>query len=165
MRDDVRRYFPGLCGVSEITVWQSRQVSMTNFPHVSLFTKVDDSAETAPYSVVSYGHVFAFSFHCHHQFERISPGSQHFVGSWFLQNFVSQCSVHRVSLTVPKHLYSCSTFNKGNVIEGLYPYTLFLGSKCWILPRPIYTMWIRGSQMKRLMLARGVFLDALFYYQ
>ena len=73
MRDDVRRYFPGLCGVSEITVWQSRQVSTTNVPHVSLFTKVDDSAETAPYSVVSYGHVFAFSFHCHHQFERISP--------------------------------------------------------------------------------------------
>ena len=135
------------------------------FPSCFPITKVDDSAKTAPYSVVYYGHVFAFSFHCHHQFERITPGSQHFVGRWFLQNFVSQCSVHRVSLTVPKHLYSCSTFNKGNVIEGLYPYTLFLGSKCWILPRPIYTMWIRGSQMKRLMLARGVFLDALFYYQ
>ena len=35
----------------------SRQASATTFPHVSLFTKGDDSAKTVPYGVVSDGRV------------------------------------------------------------------------------------------------------------
>ena len=35
----------------------SRQASATTFPHVSLFTKGDDSAKTVLYSVVSDGRV------------------------------------------------------------------------------------------------------------
>ena len=35
----------------------SRQSSATTFPHVSLFTKGDDSAKTVPVSVVSDGRV------------------------------------------------------------------------------------------------------------
>ena len=47
-RDDDCCYFPGLCGVSETTMGYSRQDSVTTFPHVSLFTKGDDSAKTFP---------------------------------------------------------------------------------------------------------------------
>ena len=36
----------------------SRQASATTFPHVSLFTKGDDSAKTVLYGVVSDGRVF-----------------------------------------------------------------------------------------------------------
>ena len=36
----------------------SRQASATTFPHVSLFTKGDDSAKTVPYGVVSEGTCF-----------------------------------------------------------------------------------------------------------
>ena len=78
--------------------------------------------------------------------------------------FVSQCCVDRVSLTVPKNLDSCSTFHLAVVTQGLSPHTLFLGSKGWILPRPLHPMWNRGP-VKRLLFAGGVFLDALLYYQ
>ena len=36
----------------------SRQASATNFPHVSLFTKDDDSAKTVPVECFLEGHVF-----------------------------------------------------------------------------------------------------------
>ena len=45
---------------------------------------------------------------------------------------------------VPKHLDSCSTFHKAVVIQGLSPHTLFLGTKGWILPRPLLPMRNRG---------------------
>ena len=38
----------------------SRQASATTFPHVSLFTKGDDSAKTFLYGVVSDGRVLGF---------------------------------------------------------------------------------------------------------
>ena len=47
-RDDVRWYFPGLCGVSETTMWHSRKASVITLPHVSLSTKGDDSAKMVP---------------------------------------------------------------------------------------------------------------------
>ena len=31
-------------------------------------------------------------------------------------------------------------------IQGLSPHSLILGSKCWILPRPLHPMWNRGPQ-------------------
>ena len=45
MGDDVRYYFPGLCVVSETTMYHSRQASVTIFPHVSLIKNSDDSAK------------------------------------------------------------------------------------------------------------------------
>ena len=57
MRDDVRCYFPGLCDVSETTMWHSCQASMTNFPHVSLFTKGGDSAKMVPARCCFAGHI------------------------------------------------------------------------------------------------------------
>ena len=48
MRDDDRCYFPGLCVVSETTLGHSRQASANTFPHVTVFTKGDDSAKTVP---------------------------------------------------------------------------------------------------------------------
>ena len=47
--------------------------------------------------------------------------------------------------------------------QGLSPYTLFLHSKGWILPRPIHPMGNLGPES--LMLAGDVFLDAPLYYQ
>ena len=38
-------------------MWHSRQASTTTFPHVSLFTKGDDSARRSLYGVVSDGRV------------------------------------------------------------------------------------------------------------
>ena len=56
-RCDIRLYIPGLCGVSETSMWHSRQASTDTFPHVSLFTKGDDSAKSVPVLFVSDGHV------------------------------------------------------------------------------------------------------------
>ena len=64
---------------------------------------------------------WAFSFHCRQQFDRISLGSKHFVGSVFWPNCLSQCCVRRVPLTVPKHLDSCSTFHKAVVTSRAFP--------------------------------------------
>ena len=55
-------------------------------------------------------------------------------------NFVSQCCADRVSLTVTKHLDFCSTFYNADVTSSGSLRTLFLGSKCWMLPRHIHTM-------------------------
>ena len=33
-------------------------------------------------------------------------------------------------------------------LQGLSPHTLFLGSKCWVLPRPIHPMWNQGPYWK-----------------
>ena len=45
------------CVGSETTMGHSHQASATTFPHVSLFTKGDDSAKTVPVLVVSDGRV------------------------------------------------------------------------------------------------------------
>ena len=47
-RHDDRCYFPGLFGVLETTMWHSRRASASIFPHVSLFTKGEDSAKMVP---------------------------------------------------------------------------------------------------------------------
>ena len=77
----------------------------------------------------------------------------------------SQCCVGRVSLTVPKHLDSCSTFHKSVVTSRAFPshfVSLFYGLDPPQAPTPNVESW---SPVKRLMLAGGVFLDALVYYQ
>ena len=82
-------------------------------------------------------------------FASISPGSKHFVGSGFWPNCLSQkCCVRRVSLRVPKHLDSCSTFHKAVVTSRAFPSHFFLGSKGWILPRPLHPMWNRVQSEK-----------------
>ena len=48
-------------------------------------------------------------------FDRVYPGSKHFVRSGFWPNYVSQCCVCHFSLTEPKHLDSCSNFDKDEV--------------------------------------------------
>ena len=93
----------------------SRHASATTFPHFPYSRRVMIVLRRSLYGVVSVRRVLAFSFHCRQQFDRISPGSKHFVGRGCWPNLVSQCCVHRVSLTVPKHLDSCSTFHKANV--------------------------------------------------
>ena len=55
-------------------------------------------------------------------------------------NFVSQCSADRVSLTVTKHLDFCPRSIRPMWLQGLYLRTLFLASKCWMLPRLIHPM-------------------------
>ena len=73
------------------------------------------------YGVVSDGRVLGLFVPCRQSFDRISPGSKHFVGSGFWPNCLSQCSVLCVSLTVPKHLDSCSTFHKAVVTSRAFP--------------------------------------------
>ena len=115
-RDDVRWYFPGVCDVSETTMWHSGQASTTNFPHVILYTKGDDSAKMDPVRCCFWRTWFwPFRLIATSSFDRIYPGSKHFVGSGCWKNSVSQCGVRWVSLTVPKHLDTCSTFHKADV--------------------------------------------------
>ena len=75
--------------------------------------------------------------------------------------FVSQCCANRVSLTVTKHLDFFARSIRPMWLQGLYLRTLFLGSKCWMLPRHIYPMGNLGPK-ETWMLAGGVRLDALF---
>ena len=92
------------------------------FPHVSLFTKCDDSAKTVPVLSCFWRTYFGpFRYVAASSFDRISPGSKHFVGSGCWPNCVSQCCVHRVSLTVSKHLDSCSPFHKAVVTSRAFP--------------------------------------------
>ena len=73
------------------------------------------------YGVVSGGRVLGLFVPCRQQFDRISPGSKHFVGRGFWPNCLFQCCVRRVSLTVPKHLDSCSPFHKAIVNSRAFP--------------------------------------------
>ena len=142
----------------------SRQDSTTTFPHVSLFTKGDGSAKTVPVRCCFWRTCFGpFRSIAMTSFDRIYPGSKHFVRGGFWPNYVSQCCVCHFSLMVPKHLDSCSNFHKTKYLQGLYLDTMFLRSNCWFLPRPIHPMWNLGP--KSLMLAGDIFLDALLYYQ
>ena len=50
--------FVGLCGVSETTMWHTRQASATTFPHVSLFTNMMIVQRRSLYGVFSDGHAF-----------------------------------------------------------------------------------------------------------
>ena len=142
-------YFPGLSVVSETTMWHSRQVSETTFPHITLFTDGDDSAKLVPSRCCFWGTCFcSFSTIATSSFFKIYRGSNYFVASGCWPNYVSHCLVHRVSLTVPKNLDFCSTFPKASVTSRLYPHTLFLGSECWILPRLIEPMWNQVPKWK-----------------
>ena len=127
-RDYVRVYFPGLCGVSENTMWHSCQDSTTTFPHVSLFTKCDDSAKRVPvrccFSRTCFG---PFRSIATSSFDRIYPGRKHFVGSSCWTNYVSPHCVRRVSLTLTKHLDACSTSIRLMWPQELSPHTLYLG--------------------------------------
>ena len=49
--------------VSDTTMGHSRQASTTTFPHVSLYTKGDDSAKWSLYGVVSDGRVLGLFVH------------------------------------------------------------------------------------------------------
>ena len=120
-RDDVRCYFPGLCGVSETTLWHSRQVSATTFPPVTQFTKDDDSAKTLPVLCCFWRICFwPFRSIATSSFDRIYPGSKHFVRSGFWPNYVSQCCVC-FSLTLLKHLDYSSNFHKAVVTSRAFP--------------------------------------------
>ena len=66
------------CVVSQTPMGHSRQASATTFPHVSLFTKGDDSAD-GPCTVLFLTDVFwAFTFHCRQQFRQDFPREQTF---------------------------------------------------------------------------------------
>ena len=148
-RDDVRWYFPGVCDVSETTMWHSGQASTTNFPHVILYTKGDDSAKTDPVRCCFWRTWFW-------PFRLISPA--------VLIGFTQEANIS-LEAAVGKILFLSAVFVRfhsrlqSNLIpvppsirptwlQGLYLHTLFLGSKCWILPMPIHPMWNLGPQWK-----------------
>ena len=144
--DDVRYYFPGLCGVSETTKCQTgsllRPISLM-FPYSR---RVMIVLRRCLYCAVSDGYVFGLFVPLppvvltgFHQGASISLEAG-------LPNCLSQCCVRRVSLTVPKHLDSCSTFHKAVVTSRAFLSHFVSGSKGWVLPRPLHPMWNRGPQ-------------------
>ena len=118
MRDNVPWYFPGLCGVSDTTMWHSRHASLTTFPNVSLFAKGDDSAKTVPapfcFWRTSFWPFFPRPKAVLIGFPREANISlEAAVGQmWF------SVLCFPFSLTVPKHLDSCSTFLKADVTSS-----------------------------------------------
>ena len=149
MRDDILWYIPGLCGASETTMWHSRQASATVFPHVSLFTKHDDSAKTVPVRCCSWrACVWFFRSIATTSFERIYPGSKHFVWSGFFQIvflsalFVGFHSPYQSTLIpVPPSISLMA-------LQGLYPASLIIGPKCSMPPRPIHPLGNRVPNEK-----------------
>ena len=50
--------YPWLCGVSQTTMWHSRQAYVSTFPHVSLFRSMMIVQRRSLYGVFSDGHAF-----------------------------------------------------------------------------------------------------------
>ena len=125
----------------------SRQGSATTFPHVSLFTKGDDSVRRSLYGVVSDGRVLGL-------FVPLPPA----VLTVFPQgaNISLEAGFGRIvflsAVFVVFHSRYQSTLIpfppsiRPSLLQGLSPHTLFLGSKGWILPRPLHPMRNRGPQ-------------------
>ena len=84
--DDVHWYFPGFWVVSETAMWHSRQASMNTFPHVSLFTKDDDSAKMATAQCCFWQKWFRhFLSIATSSFDGIYPWRKHWIVGWFGQ--------------------------------------------------------------------------------
>ena len=142
----------------------SRHASAKTFPHVSLFMKGDDSAKTVPAPFTFQRTSFWLFRSIAAEFDRVSPGSKHFIGRGCWPKFVSQCCVRRVSLTVPKPLDSCSTIHNAVVTSRAFPSLCFLVVSAGSSPGPYTQCGIRVPS-ERLMLDGGVFLYALLYCQ
>ena len=113
--DDARWCFPLLCGVSETTMWHSSQASGNTFPHVSLFTKDDDSAKMATAQC-------CFWQKCFRHYRSIAPpiliGFTHEAKIALdagLDKLCFQCCALRVLLTVTKQLDFWPTFYKADM--------------------------------------------------
>ena len=162
MRDDVRWYFSGLCGVTETTMWHSRQGSATTFPHDSLLTKDDVTTKTVPVRCCFWWTCF-WPFHCicTSSYDRIYTGSKYFDGYGFWTNFVFQSVFVMFHSRYQSTLIPLPPSIRPMWLQGLYLHILFLVSKCWMIPRHIYPMGNLGRKETR-MLAGGVILDVFF---
>ena len=161
MWDDIRWYFPGLCGVSETTMWHSRQASVNTFPHVTLFTKDDERAKTATAQCWFWRKWFRhFRSIATSSFDRIYPWRKHCIGGWLGQIWF----LSAVQIVIHSRKESTLIFVPPSIrpiwLQGLYLRNLFLFSKCWILPRHIHPMGNLCPKETQ-MLAGGVILDAL----
>ena len=136
-----------------------------HFPSFSLFTKGDDSGKMVPaWGCFKRTCFWSFRSIATSSVDRDSPGSN-ISRKCLLANFVSQCYVGRVSLTVPKHLDSCSSFHMADVtLRALSSHFVSLFYE--LEPSQAHTPNVEsGSPVKMLMLPGGVFLDALLYNQ
>ena len=115
--DDILWYFPGLCGVSEITMWHTRQASMNTSRMFPYSRRMMIVLWRPLHSVFSDKMIEAFSFQCHQQFWKDLPMKQTLHWRLIWPNFVSQCCVHRVSLKETKQLDFCFTVYKATMIS------------------------------------------------
>ena len=160
MRDDVR-YFHGLCGVTVTTIWHTLHASSTTFLHVSLFTKDDDRPKMVPVRCCFCGHVFGL-------FVSLSPAvlirynheANISLEAGYCQILFLGAVFVLFHSRYQSKLIPVPPFARPMSHQGLYLRTLFLGSKCWMLPRHIYPMGNLGPKEMR-MLEGGVILDAL----
>ena len=75
------------------------------------------------------------------------PGSKHFVGSGFYRIVFLKSAVFIVFHSrYQSTLIPVPPSIRPSLLQGLSPHTLFLGSKGWILPRPLHPLWNRGPQ-------------------
>ena len=113
--------------------------SVTTFPHVSLFTKGDDSAKTVPVQCCIWLTCFGpFRSIATSSFVRNYPGRKHFL----------EAAVGRVVFLSAVFVVFHSPYQSTLIpvppsirpmwLESLSPHTFFLCSKCWNLRRPIH---------------------------
>ena len=102
-------------------MWHSRQGSGNTFLHISLFTMDDYSDKTGLYGVVSDGHIFGLFIPSipavMRGFNQEAYISLEVGFGQFCFSVLCSC----VPLRVPKHLDSCSTFNKAIVASRAFP--------------------------------------------
>ena len=117
------------------------------------------------YGVVSDGRVLGLFVPLPQAVFQDFPREQAFRWERVLAEYLSQCCVRLVSLTVPKQLDSCSTFHKAVVTSRAFP-SHFVSWFYGLNPPQAPTSNVEsGSRVERLLFAGGVFLDALLYYQ
>ena len=148
MRNYVLWYFPGLCGVSETTMWHCRQATVNTFPHDSLFTH-NDSAKTATAQCYFWQKWFRhFRSIATSNFDGIYPWSKHCIGGLFGQILFLSAVVIVFHSRQESNMIFVSRSISPMWLQGLCHRTLFLGSKCWILPRHIHPMFNLGPKWK-----------------
>jgi len=147
LRDDVRWYFPGLCGVPETTMWHSGQVSVTTSVMFYYSWRVMIVLRWSVYIVVSDSHVLGLFFPL--------PRAV-LIGFTQEGNILLQAAVGRIVFLSVVFIEFNSRYQSTLIpvppsirtlwIQGISPHALFPGSNCWILPRTIHPLRNRRRQ-------------------
>ena len=141
--------FPWIVWVSETTMWHSRQASVNTFPHLSLIREVMIVLRWSLELFVPDGHLFSIF---------VPLPTAVLIGFPKEANISLEAAVGQIlflrAVCIGFHSQYQSTLIpvppslRLMWLQENYTHTLFLGSKCSILPRPLQPMWNQGPHWK-----------------